>query len=43
MKRGPGGLYAAPSILWLSVFFVAPLLIIVAYSFLTQGQRGGVE
>ncbi|MBN1518955.1 MAG: ABC transporter permease [Spirochaetales bacterium] len=43
MKQGPGGLYAAPSILWLSVFFVAPLLIIVAYSFLTQGQRGGVE
>lgn len=43
MKRGPGGLYAAPSIFWLTVFFLAPLVIIVVYSFLTQGARGGVE
>ncbi|TFG84835.1 MAG: ABC transporter permease [Spirochaetales bacterium] len=42
MKRGPGSLYAAPSILWLSVFFIAPLFIIVIYSFLTSGPRGGV-
>ncbi len=41
--RGPGGLYAAPSIFWLSVFFIAPLAIIVAYSFMTPGQRGGIE
>ena len=40
---GPGGLYAAPSIFWLSVFFLAPLAIIVAYSFMTPGQRGGIE
>lgn len=43
MRRQPGGLYATPSILWLSVFFIAPLAIIVAYSFLTPGPRGGVE
>ncbi|HRW24408.1 MAG TPA: hypothetical protein P5298_08355, partial [Spirochaetia bacterium] len=41
--REPGGLYAAPSILWLTVFFLAPLAIIVAYSFMTPGARGGVE
>jgi len=41
--RDPGGLYAAPSLLWLTVFFLAPLAIIVAYSFLTPGARGGVE
>ena len=50
MRRAPGsaggasgGLYAAPSLLWLTVFFLAPLAIIVAYSFLTPGARGGVE
>lgn len=43
VAREPGGLYAAPSILWLTVFFLAPLAIIVAYSFLTPGARGGVE
>ncbi|HPG86218.1 MAG TPA: ABC transporter permease [Spirochaetales bacterium] len=43
MRREPGGLYAAPSTIWLTVFFLAPLAIIVAYSFLTPGARGGVE
>ncbi len=40
---GPGGLYATPALFWLSVFFLAPLAIIVAYSFLTPGARGGIE
>ena len=43
MKREPGSLYAAPSIFWLSVFFIAPLAIIVMYSFLRPGARGGVD
>jgi len=43
VKRGPGSLYAAPSLFWLTVFFIAPLLIIVVYSFLTPGERGGIE
>ncbi|HAE21091.1 MAG TPA: spermidine/putrescine ABC transporter permease [Spirochaetaceae bacterium] len=43
MKRGPGGLYATPAIVWLTVFFIAPLFIIVLYSFLRPGLRGGVE
>lgn len=43
MKRQPGGLYAAPSLFWLSIFFIAPLGIIVVYSFMTPGARGGIE
>ncbi|MBU0935224.1 MAG: ABC transporter permease [Spirochaetes bacterium] len=43
MRRGPGLAYASPSLLWLTFFFIAPLLIIVLYSFLTPGQRGGVD
>lgn len=43
MKAGPGRLYASPAIFWLSVFFLAPLAIIVLYSFMTPGQRGGIE
>lgn len=37
-----GLIYASPSILWLSIFFLMPLLIIVAYSFMTPGIRSGV-
>jgi len=40
---GPGAIYATPALFWLSVFFLAPLAIIVAYSFLTPGARGGIE
>ncbi len=43
MKRNLGPAYVAPQALWLTVFFAAPLLIIVAYSFLQKGLYGGVE
>ncbi|MEW6550443.1 MAG: ABC transporter permease [Spirochaetota bacterium] len=43
MKRNYGTAYAAPQALWLTVFFAAPLLIIIAYSFLKKGLYGGVE
>ena len=43
MKRDYGGLYAAPQALWLTFFFAAPLVIIVAYSFMKKGLYGGVE
>ncbi|MFA6366702.1 MAG: hypothetical protein WCX13_05895, partial [Candidatus Hydrogenedentales bacterium] len=43
MKRNYGMAYAAPQALWLTVFFAAPLLIIIAYSFLKKGLYGGVE
>jgi spermidine/putrescine transport system permease protein len=43
MKRNYGMAYAAPQTLWLSIFFAAPLFIIIAYSFLKKGLYGGVE
>jgi spermidine/putrescine transport system permease protein len=43
MKRNYGMVYAAPQTLWLSIFFAAPLIIIIAYSFLKKGLYGGVE
>jgi spermidine/putrescine transport system permease protein len=43
MKKNYGTAYAAPQALWLTVFFAAPLLIIIAYSFLKKGLYGGVE
>ncbi len=43
MKRNTGFLYTIPQIVWLAVFFAAPLGIIVVYSFLKKGLYGGVE
>lgn len=43
VKRNYGGTYASPQALWLTVFFLAPLLIIVAYSFMEKGLYGGVK
>jgi spermidine/putrescine transport system permease protein len=42
MKRNYGSGYAAPQALWLTVFFAAPLAIIVAYSFMRRDLYGGV-
>jgi spermidine/putrescine transport system permease protein len=42
MKRNFGRLYAAPQALWLTVFFAAPLAIIVGYSFMKRDLYGGV-
>ncbi len=41
-KANPGPVYAWPMGLWFSVFFAAPLLIIVVYSFLKRDVYGGV-
>jgi len=43
MKKQTGLLYTVPQIVWLIVFFAAPLCIIIAYSFLRKGLYGGVE
>jgi len=43
MKRNSGRVYTAPQALWLTVFFVAPLAIIIVYSFMKKGLYGGVE
>ncbi|MDR2601628.1 MAG: ABC transporter permease [Spirochaetaceae bacterium] len=42
MRPNLGMLYSAPQTVWLTVFFIAPLLIIVAYSFLRKGLYGGI-
>jgi spermidine/putrescine transport system permease protein len=42
-KRNYGPLYSGPMAVWFTVFFLAPLLIIVVYSFLKKGLYGGVE
>lgn len=41
-KRNPGPLYSWPMGLWFSLFFVIPLLIIVAYSFMKRDVYGSV-
>lgn len=41
-KKNPGPFYSYPMGLWFSVFFVIPLAIIVAYSFMKRDMFGGV-
>jgi spermidine/putrescine transport system permease protein len=41
-QRNLGPLYSSPLAVWFTVFFVAPLLIIILYSFLKKGLYGGV-
>ncbi|HSV56436.1 MAG TPA: ABC transporter permease [Magnetospirillaceae bacterium] len=41
--RNYGPIYAGPAGIWLTLFFVAPLMIIVVYSFMEKGLHGGVE
>ena len=38
-----GPLYSAPMAVWFTIFFLAPIVIIVIYSFLKKGLYGGVE
>jgi spermidine/putrescine transport system permease protein len=40
--RRYGSLYSLPMALWFTVFFLAPLIIVVIYSFLKKGLYGGV-
>lgn len=42
-KLNPGPFYAWPMGLWFSVFFIVPIAIIIAYSFMTRDVYGGVE
>ena len=44
-KRGRnlGTLYSGPMAIWFSLFFLAPIVIIILYSFLKKGLYGGVE
>jgi len=42
-KRNYGPLYSFPMAGWFTFFFLAPIVIIVVYSFLKKGLYGGVE
>jgi spermidine/putrescine transport system permease protein len=42
-KSNFGLLYSSPMAVWFSLFFLAPIAIIIAYSFLKKGLYGGVE
>jgi spermidine/putrescine transport system permease protein len=42
-KANYGPLYSFPMAAWFTVFFLAPLIIIIVYSFLKKGLYGGVE
>jgi spermidine/putrescine transport system permease protein len=41
-KKNYGPLYSAPMAIWFTLFFLAPLLIIVVYSFMKKDLHGGV-
>jgi spermidine/putrescine transport system permease protein len=41
-QKNFGPLYSAPLAVWFTIFFIAPLLIIILYSFLKKGLYGGV-
>ena len=41
-KANPGPFYAWPMGLWFTIFFIAPIVIIVCYSFMTRDVYGGV-
>jgi spermidine/putrescine transport system permease protein len=42
-KRNYGPTYSFPMAAWFTIFFLAPIFIIVIYSFLKKGLYGGVE
>ncbi|MGL4997772.1 MAG: ABC transporter permease [Cetobacterium sp.] len=42
-KISSGNLYSIPLTLWMSIFFVIPMLIVLSYAFLTKGTYGGVQ
>jgi spermidine/putrescine transport system permease protein len=41
-SRNYGQFYSAPMAVWFTAFFLAPIIIIVMYSFLKKGLHGGV-
>ena len=41
--RNLGPVYSYPMGIWLTIFFIAPIAIILAYTFLKKGLYGGVE
>jgi len=43
IRHNYGPLYSSPMAIWFSLFFLAPIVIIIIYSFLKKGLYGGVE
>ena len=43
VRRNYGLAYSSPMAVWFSLFFLAPIIIIIVYSFLKKGLYGGVE
>ena len=43
IRKNYGLFYSAPMAIWFTLFFLAPILIIVAYSFFKKALYGGVE
>jgi spermidine/putrescine transport system permease protein len=43
VKKNYGMIYSLPMAVWFTIYFLAPLVIIVLYSFLQKGLYGGVE
>ncbi|MDR3200775.1 MAG: ABC transporter permease [Spirochaetales bacterium] len=42
MKKNYGSIYTLPMTLWVTLFFLVPVLIVFLYSFLERGEHGGV-
>jgi spermidine/putrescine transport system permease protein len=42
-RKNYGTLYSSPMAVWFTIFFLAPIFIIIIYSFLKKGLYGGVE
>ncbi|MCL2809259.1 MAG: ABC transporter permease, partial [Treponema sp.] len=42
VRRNLGTLYSSPMALWFTLFFLAPIIIIIIFSFLRKGLHGGV-
>jgi len=43
VRRNLGPLYSGPMAIWFTLFFFAPIVIIIIYSFMKKGLYGGVE
>ena len=43
VRRNYGPLYSSPMAVWFTLFFLAPIVIIIVFSFMKKGLYGGVE
>jgi spermidine/putrescine transport system permease protein len=43
IRKNYGLFYSSPMAIWFTLFFLAPLVIIIVYSFMKKGLHGGVE